>query len=416
MHSSDAVDPGLLAYASRARCRAEAAEIAAMLEADDAGNREAGALGSTLRQQLHVRATRMEIAVATGLSEGQLRARLATARAARERLPRVWASHQAGGVDGYRVQLVVEALGRLASDASAERLDAAVVPYAESHTTIELKAWLRRFVARAEPDLDAERTARAREDRQVSVRHGEDGMSELWALLPTLQAATIDARLRREAARQPDDGRTRAQKRADLLAAWATHSEDTVARPAADIAVVIPLDALTRATDETAAESADGSWVVPAREIRDLVASGATTNVFWHRLITDPAGRVLDHTYLGRFAPAVLAKAVAFRDGVCQAPGCTVPASQCDLDHRRPWPEGRTSGSEIWPLCRRHHALKSHGYLTPVERVPLPMHDLGAPPSEYGWRLPSGRILRAERPVRGPTGEAAAGPSGAHAA
>ncbi|WP_370616362.1 HNH endonuclease signature motif containing protein [Mumia sp. Pv 4-285] len=399
MTSIGGYDPGHLTEVARRRAAAEAEELAALLAADDAAHREAATLGSALQRQLHVRAARMEIAVATRLSEGQLRSRLSEARDVRDRLPTVWAAHGEGRLDGYRVHLVAEALARLEREASVVRLDASVVAYASSHTASELRAWLRRFVARAEPDVLADRAARGREDRQVRVQHGDDGMSELWALLPTLQAATIDARLRREAGRLADAQdpaadpapRTLAQKRADLLVAWttglhATADETPAVRPSVDVAVVMTAEALAGESDEPVVSS-DGAWVVPAQELRDLLAGFASANLFWHRLLNDRAGRTLDHTYLGRFAPDLLARAVRLRDGVCQAPGCTVPAERCDLDHRVPWPRGDTSGGNIWPLCRRHHQLKSHGYLVPTTR--------DGP--DHPWRLPSGRVVATER-------------------
>jgi hypothetical protein len=118
---------------------------------------------------------------------------------------------------------------------------------------------------------------------------------------------------------------------------------------------------------------------MPAAWVKDLLKTG---DVLWHRIITDHAGGTLDHTYLGRFAPSVLAKAIAFRDGVCQAPGCTRPADQCDDDHRIPWPHGPTSGDNLWPLCRKHHQLKGHGTIV--------------------WQLPSGQRKPLERMAHSP--------------
>ncbi len=81
-------------------------------------------------------------------------------------------------------------------------------------------------------------------------------------------------------------------------------------------------------------------------------------------MVLDPVTRdVLSHEYVGRFCPDTLAVALAFRDGVCQAPGCMVPAERCDIDHRRPWPAGPTTASNLGPLCRRHHIFKGHGVL-----------------------------------------------------
>ena len=69
------------------------------------------------------------------------------------------------------------------------------------------------------------------------------------------------------------------------------------------------------------------------------------------------------HEYVGRFAPDLLRLALQFLHGTCQAPGCQVPAERCDIDHRRPFPDGPTAGDNLGPLCRRHHAYKGHGLM-----------------------------------------------------
>lgn len=204
-------------------------------------------------------------------------------------------------------------------------------------------------------------------------------MSWLSAYLPVYQAAAIDKRLTREAkALCADDDRNAQQRRADLLASWLTTNESGQPAVGADVAVTISAESLAGFNSDPIV-AADGSWAIPAAWIADLLKNG---NLLFHRIITDPAGGTLDHTYLGRFAPDVLAKAIAFRDGVCQAPGCTRSAQECDRDHRVSWPQGSTTGSNLWPLCRRHHNLKSHGAIT--------------------WHLPSGRQRPAERSAHSP--------------
>ena len=84
------------------------------------------------------------------------------------------------------------------------------------------------------------------------------------------------------------------------------------------------------------------------------------------RLLTDDGGRLLDTTELGRFPSRRLAQAVALRAGTCRFPTCTVPADQCDLDHREPWPRGRTRADDLDPTCRRHHRGKTFAWLAPV--------------------------------------------------
>lgn len=83
-------------------------------------------------------------------------------------------------------------------------------------------------------------------------------------------------------------------------------------------------------------------------------------------MVLDPVtDNVLAHDYAGRFASHVLTMAMAFRDGVCQAPGCLKPALECDQDHRIPHKDdGPTNGYNMGPFCRMEHRAKGHGILT----------------------------------------------------
>jgi hypothetical protein len=327
-----------------------------------------------LQRQLETAAIGLDIGQAMGLSETQVYGRLATADRVREHTPRVWLAFRDGIIDQARVREISSTVEVLQREESYVRLDQQAVDYARCHTVTELRRWLRRFVDRVETDLALERAERAREDRRVEITHREDGMAVLWALLPAPQAAAIAKRLDREArAMGPDDPRTLAQRKADLLAAWLTTNENGEPALGADIAVSLNAETFTGAGDGFA-EAADGSWSCPASWLLDpnLVA-----NPVWYRLIVDRLTRdVLAAEHVGRFAPDTLKTAIGFRDGVCQAPGCLVPADRCDFDHRRPWPDGSTSGENIWPLCRRHHNLKGHRILR--------------------WVLPSGHIVDAE--------------------
>ena len=49
---------------------------------------------------------------------------------------------------------------------------------------------------------------------------------------------------------------------------------------------------------------------------------------------------------------------VTTRDGTCRMWGCPRPATNCDIDHARPWPTGPTTPTNLGGLCRRHHRLK----------------------------------------------------------
>ena len=47
------------------------------------------------------------------------------------------------------------------------------------------------------------------------------------------------------------------------------------------------------------------------------------------------------------------------RDMTCRFPGCNRPATETDVDHTVPWPQGPTSASNLKCLCRHHHLLKT---------------------------------------------------------
>jgi len=128
------------------------------------------------------------------------------------------------------------------------------------------------------------------------------------------------------------------------------------APPRISIGVVVSIQSLFGFTD-TPGELADGSAHLPADLIRGLAAQPGT---LFHRLLTDPAGQLLDVAELGRFPSAKLAAAIRFRDPVCTNPICHTAAARCDLDHVIPWPQGPTAAPNLSPTCRRDHRAKTH--------------------------------------------------------
>ena len=130
--------------------------------------------------------------------------------------------------------------------------------------------------------------------------------------------------------------------------------------PRVTIGVVVSVQSLFGFTD-TPGQLADRSAPLPAGVIRELAEQPGT---LFHRLLTDPAGNLLDVTELGRFPSDRLAAAIRFRDGVCTNPGCHLSAQRCDLDHVVPWPDGPTAGFNLDAKCRRDHRAKTHAGFT----------------------------------------------------
>lgn len=198
--------------------------------------------------------------------------------------------------------------------------------------------------------------------------------------------------------REAGDTRTLDQRTADLFSAWLLTGRGAQER-AADVSVglLVPLETLS-GDAEAPALSRDRSFIVPAPVVRALLTH-PSTHTTWYELgvqstqalasrALDPGAPdsdaldphalnlgpqapgpqdpdVLSVRHRGRFVPKILREAIRFRDGTCRAPGCQVPAENCDIDHQRPWrdPGGHTEASNLWALCRRHHRLKTAGYL-----------------------------------------------------
>ncbi|MCG7288296.1 HNH endonuclease, partial [Cellulomonas sp. ACRRI] len=136
-------------------------------------------------------------------------------------------------------------------------------------------------------------------------------------------------------------------------------------RPGAQVRITIPASTLLGLDDQPA--HLDGHGPVDAVTARAL-AAGA----IWQRVVTDPlTDRVLDVGRQRYRPPAALDEHVRTRDTTCAAPGCTVPARGCDLDHTEEYhprpgtdpdtPPGRTDADNLGPLCHRHHRLKTDG-------------------------------------------------------
>ncbi|HWM16711.1 MAG TPA: DUF222 domain-containing protein [Microbacterium sp.] len=369
---------------AREQARSEARTTVAMLEFADARRAEYEADGPSPHRDLELSSIADELAVEMQLSVTVVQNRLHQAREVRGRAPSAWAAFMDGSIDAYRIQIISAALSTLREPMSHEAVDAKVVDYASTHTASELRSWLKRLVARLEPDRLSERTRDRLGERRVRIAHGDDGISELWALLPTHQVAAIDTMLGEALLTKPsDDSRTSDQYMADELTQRLLTNADGTSTTQIQLALTVPVTSLAGLSNEPGT-SLDGRLCLSAETVRDLAMR---TGTVFHRVVTDPLGRVLDVTKLGRFATGELDFALTVRDGVCQFPTCTRPADRCDKDHRTPWPHGPTNGQNMWSLCRRHHRIKTAGIVTAG-------HDEHGQPT---WHMPTGRRVAAEQ-------------------
>ncbi len=127
--------------------------------------------------------------------------------------------------------------------------------------------------------------------------------------------------------------------------------------------MIVPIQSLMGLSDAPG-EMIDRSASVPAALIRAKAIEPGT--LLW-RLLTDRRGKLLDATYVGHHAPDKLGQAIRFRDGTSVSPTAMVPAHRADLDHTiaygSPPGGGPTTASNLGPLHRRAHNLKTAGFM-----------------------------------------------------
>jgi hypothetical protein len=350
-------------------------------------------------------AARSEIALAARWSESQAQARLETARMLHLLLPKTHAALASGAISHAHAVVIAEGVARLAvgcrvdvthpgtdHEASAWRelatmaaeLDRRATVIATRSTRSHTRAAVTRIVDTLDPEGMRRRREQAAAERDVWISPETDGNALLIARMGALQAQACLARVRqrahaaREAAAAAGEvdsrriGELRAQALAELLLGATSSSDDTAAqaqapRLRADIDVVITFDALlglqqiASGADTAVIRGPGGDELVPAAEIRDLLASDVTLR----RLVTDPlTGHLLDVSPRRYLPGQRLRDFITTRDVRCRQPGCTTRATRTDLDHATPYDHGGdTVRANMGALCRRHHLLKTHeGY------------------------------------------------------
>jgi hypothetical protein len=212
-------------------------------------------------------------------------------------------------------------------------------PPSTGGTAPQLREWLRRRVIAANPDAAEERRQRAMADRRVVITPGDDGLSELWALLPSVQARQIQQGLTAAAHDAgADDGRSMDQRRADSLVDLLLGRSEPQA-----VKVHLIVDADTVAGDRHHPGWVPGIGPITAEEAAELIepaqTSGSGAQVAFRRLLTHPTTGFLTDITEKQYRPsAALDRAVRARDVTCRFPGCRRSADSAgtDLDHTIP--------------------------------------------------------------------------------
>jgi hypothetical protein len=343
-----------------------------------------------------------EVAAALCVDDRTAQLLVAEARLLTE-LPAISEAITSGVLRLPHAKVLIAELMPIGTDIAVEAL-AAVLPKVADRTPEQVRGIVRRAIIRVDAEAAAQRRREAVRGRRVFTAAEADDMALFGSYLAA-QDALEAYRLVDERARSYDrDERSADERRADALMDLLRASGTGARRPSRQVDVVVPVTVALGLSDEPA--ELCGYGPIDADLARSLIADAALRKV----CVDSRTGEVLavedatvkpgsasqqrealvdmvlrptpyDDDTIDAYRPsASQRRLVERRDRTCTFPSCTAPASRCDLDHRRPWPRGSTSGHNLTAASRKHHRAKQAGW------TPGP-----GPNGSTIWNSPCGR-------------------------
>jgi len=259
------------------------------------------------------------------------------------------------------------------SEESARLVVEQIIEVASRLTTGQLHALVRRVCVQADPEEAAKRFEEAVADRRIISEPTVEGTANLLGSICRSRGwrrRCDGSPIWLVASKPPRRPGTLDQLRADVfLDLLEGHNQQPgTGRGTVDIGV--DLETLTRLVDHPGELAGYGPVIADlARQVAEQ-QQGAE----WRWTVTDPdSGQVTYNGVTRRRPDTGQRRHVESRNRTCIFPGCRMPATDCDLDHRIPWAEGgATTTEQLVPLCRHDHQIRHHAGST---HQPLPNSD-----------------------------------------
>jgi hypothetical protein len=278
------------------------------------------------------------------------------------RLPAVWDAMCAGDIDARRARVISNAIAHLPDNAARDVVDM-IIADAGLLTTGQLRAKLRKLAIEVDPEDAQRRYAQAVEDRRIVAEPTEVGTSNVFGI--DLPPHRVQAGMRRvneiaKSLRGSAETRTMDQLRADVFldllegTGAASNAGNGTVDIRTDLATLVGL------ADNPGELGGYGPVIADiARQVAERQIGPE-----WRITITDPkTGRPIDTITTRRRPNRSQQRHVEVRDTTCIFPGCRMPATDCDIDHRVTWAESRTtSARDLAPICRHDHNRVRHRY------------------------------------------------------
>ncbi|HSJ27117.1 MAG TPA: DUF222 domain-containing protein [Acidimicrobiia bacterium] len=271
------------------------------------------------------------------------------------RVPSVLQALRAGHIDKRRAKTIVDGVAHLQSIAHARQVADEVLGGAGRLTTGQLAVRVRRACVAVDSDSVRRQLARGTAERRFMTWSEPDGtMTVQVSGVDPLRGQELSDRINRMARQLSAGGESRSidQIRADVAVDLLTGtSSPTVGR----VHLTVDLATLARLADTPGDLAGYGPVVTDiTRQVLD------TGDGSWEWTVTHPdTQRALADGHTRRRHTTSQARRVRARHETCVAPGCRMPAVDCDLDHTTPYAEsGITDGADSAPLCRHDHGVR----------------------------------------------------------
>ncbi|WP_300678791.1 HNH endonuclease signature motif containing protein [Nocardioides sp.] len=278
------------------------------------------------------------------------------------RFPETLAAVREGRVEVWRARQVAATLRGVPAE-GARYVDEVIAPIAHRVGM----ARLRRMVVFAEilsdPDAAVARARAAAEGRAISVSGtGQpDGLADVFGRLDAADAADFEAAIQEVAAELATVDENAESESLDVRRAKAV---GVIARrhlagetPGAVTRVVHTYVHLT--PDSPVAHIEAGNTLAPVERVAEWCRTAGTKVII--RPVLDLA---TPHTRDGYVPTETMREQAILINRTCVHPWCDRTARASDLDHITPYnpsgPPGQTTSTNLAPLCRHHHRLKTH--------------------------------------------------------
>jgi hypothetical protein len=313
-----------------------------------------------------------EVRAALRLTRRAADCELALAVDLKQRLPQVWAALAAGEIDVRRARVIVSGTAHLEVETARLVVDR-IIERASRLTTGQLNALLRRICVQADPDEAVSRYREAVDGRRIVSEPTVDGTAHLFGL--DLPPERVAAAMRRigdlaQSLKTDAEGRSLDQLRADVFLDLIDGRSDHGRSGRGTVDIHVDLETLARLSEDPGELAGYGPVISDiARQVAEQ-QQGAE----WRWTVTNPDNGQTIHNGTTRRRPTSgQRRHVEARNPTCIFPGCRMPASDCDLDHRIPWAQGgATTTSQLVPLCRHDHRIRHRSGWT---HQPLPNGD-----------------------------------------